>query len=149
DTAISLQEEDYGESFNIGSGCKTTIGDVAAIAKEVFEIETPPVFTMPNRQWDVRDWFANPARAKERLSWQARTGFRQGLCQTIAWYRGLEDKEQYHQSSKKFGLDTKHSVTAIIACYKDNQAIPIMYERLKATFAALRIEHEIIFVNDN
>ena len=50
--------------------------------------------------------------------------------------------------SKKFGLDTVYSVTAIIACYKDNQAIPIMYERLKATFTKLNIDFEIIFVND-
>jgi dolichol-phosphate mannosyltransferase len=61
----------------------------------------------------------------------------------------LPDKEKYHQSSKKFGLDTVYSVTAIIACYKDNQAIPIMYERLKQTFVNLKIDYEIIFVNDN
>ena len=36
----------------------------------------------------------------------------------------------------------------LIACYKDNQAIPIMYERLKATFTKLNIDFEIIFVND-
>ena len=38
--------------------------------------------------------------------------------------------------------------SAIIACYKDDQAIPIMYERLKATFTKLNIDYEIIFVND-
>ena len=43
---------------------------------------------------------------------------------------------RYELSSKKFGLDTSHSVTAIVACYNDNQAIPIMYDRLKKTFAA-------------
>jgi glycosyltransferase involved in cell wall biosynthesis len=37
----------------------------------------------------------------------------------------------------------------VVACYKDAQAIPIMYERLKKTFAELKIDHEIIFVNDN
>src|SRR5262249_38216706 len=83
------------------------------------------------------------------LSWQAVTPFEAGLERTIAWYRALENKERYLQSSKRFGLDTRRSVSAIIACYKDNQAIPIMHERLTATFAALRIEYEIIFVNDN
>jgi len=39
-------------------------------------------------------------------------------------------------------------VSAVIACYKDGQAIPVMYERLKQVFAKLRIDHEIIFVND-
>ena len=60
----------------------------------------------------------------------------------------LPDKARYEQSSKKFGLDTVYSVSAIVACYKDNLAIPIMYERLKATFTKLNIDFEIIFVND-
>jgi polyisoprenyl-phosphate glycosyltransferase len=40
------------------------------------------------------------------------------------------------------------SISAIIACYKDEQAIPIMAERLAATFARLGVDYEIIFVND-
>jgi len=39
-------------------------------------------------------------------------------------------------------------VSAVIACYKDAQAIPIMHERLKAAFVAAEVEGEIIFVND-
>jgi dolichol-phosphate mannosyltransferase len=39
-------------------------------------------------------------------------------------------------------------LSAIIACYRDAQAIPIMYQRLVTTFADLGFEYEIIFVND-
>ena len=39
-------------------------------------------------------------------------------------------------------------VTAIIACYKDGQAIPFMAERLLATFEKIGCDHEIVFVND-
>jgi polyisoprenyl-phosphate glycosyltransferase len=39
-------------------------------------------------------------------------------------------------------------VSAVVACYKDGQAIPIMYERLRDAFRSLQIEYEIIFVND-
>ena len=39
-------------------------------------------------------------------------------------------------------------LSAIIACYKDEQAIPIMAERLEATFRKLGVDYEIIFVND-
>ena len=148
DTALNLREQDYGESFNIGSGCKTTIADIAQVAKKVFAIEGEPVFKAEARAWDVSDWYANPARAKECLGWQARTRFEDGLVNMIAWYKGIENKERYHQSSKKFGLDTKYSVSAIVACYKDGQAIPIMVKRLKETFDSLRIEYEIILVND-
>ncbi len=71
-----------------------------------------------------------------------------GLKDTAAWYQSLPDKARYDQSSKKYGLNTVYSVSAIVACYKDNQAIPIMYERLKATFIKLNVDFEIIFVND-
>ena len=148
-TALNLPEEHFGESFNIGSGCCTTIGDVAEVAKEVFGIPTDPTFTMPARDWDVTEWYANIAKATACLGWRPRVSFREGLGEMVKWYQNVENKERYHQVSKMYTLDTKHSVTAIVACYKDGQAIPIMYERLKATFAKLAIEYEIIFVNDN
>ena len=40
------------------------------------------------------------------------------------------------------------TISAVIACYYDEPAIPIMYARLKETFARIGVAHEIIFVND-
>jgi dolichol-phosphate mannosyltransferase len=42
----------------------------------------------------------------------------------------------------------RRKVSAIIACYKDAPAIPIMAQRLEAAFATAGVDHEIIFVND-
>jgi dolichol-phosphate mannosyltransferase len=148
DTALNLREARYGESFNIGAGKKTTIGDIAGIAKRTFNLAGEPAFTMPAREWDVKDWFANIGKAREVLGWEPRTPFDRGLATTAEWYKALPDKERYQRSSKKFGLDTKHSVSAIIACYKDGQAIPVMYQRLRDTFTKMNIDYEIIFVND-
>ena len=39
-------------------------------------------------------------------------------------------------------------ITAVIACYRDAPAVPIMHERLVATFASIGSDYEIIFVND-
>ncbi|MDQ6617970.1 MAG: glycosyltransferase family 2 protein [Actinomycetota bacterium] len=36
----------------------------------------------------------------------------------------------------------------MIACYRDALAVPIMHERLVATFTKLGVDYEIIFVND-
>jgi polyisoprenyl-phosphate glycosyltransferase len=44
--------------------------------------------------------------------------------------------------------DKDRSISAIIACYKDEQAIPIMAERLRRTFEKIGVGYEIIFVND-
>jgi glycosyltransferase involved in cell wall biosynthesis len=39
-------------------------------------------------------------------------------------------------------------ISAVIACYRDELAVPVMYERLVKTFAEIGSEYEIIFVND-
>jgi len=42
----------------------------------------------------------------------------------------------------------KKKISAIIACYKDEQAIPHMYALLKEVFKKINVNFEIIFVND-
>jgi len=39
-------------------------------------------------------------------------------------------------------------ISAIVACYRDAPAVPIMHERLVKVFGKLGVEYEIIFVND-
>ena len=43
----------------------------------------------------------------------------------------------------------KKKLTAIIPCYLDAQAIPIMHDRLVKTFKKIKLDYEIIFINDN
>src|SRR3989304_1484079 len=53
--------------------------------------------------------------------------------------------------SKSSGLSSwtdKKKLSAIIACYRDAPAIPIMCQRLKAVFQKVGVDYEIIFVND-
>jgi dolichol-phosphate mannosyltransferase len=40
-------------------------------------------------------------------------------------------------------------ISCIIACYKDEQAIPVMYQRIVKTFEKIDVDYEIIFVNDS
>ena len=149
DTALNLTPADYGESFNIGTGRKTTIGDVAATARELFGIAggagLHDARARLGRRRLVRQHRQCPPAPGLGASHHVRGGPAQDHrlvpvdCPTSV---------SYEQSSKQFGLDTVYSVTAIVACYKDNLAIPIMYERLKATFTKLNVDFEIIFVND-
>lgn len=39
-------------------------------------------------------------------------------------------------------------ISAIIACYRDEPAVPIMHERLTKVFQRIGVDYEIIFVND-
>ncbi|HLX55166.1 MAG TPA: glycosyltransferase family 2 protein, partial [Aquella sp.] len=45
-------------------------------------------------------------------------------------------------------LSQRNSISAIVACYKDTQAIPIMTERLIKVFEKCDIDYEIIFVDN-
>lgn len=45
-------------------------------------------------------------------------------------------------------MKKQNKISAIIACYKDVKAIPLMYKRLTTTFKKIRVDYEIIFVND-
>ncbi len=138
----------HGESVNIGTGHKTTIRDLALIVKKLFDLETVPEFSnMEDRNWDLKDWYANPARAKALFGWTAQIDLETGLQKTVSWVKKL-DQEELKTLSKLNDSDRKRSISAIVACYKDAEAIHYMHQRLTDTFRKLKIDYEIIFVND-
>lgn len=138
----------YGEHFNIGTGKKTTIAELAETVRGLFGIKDPPKFgSMEGRAWDLADWYANPAKALQLLGWKAGIGLEEGLRMMTPWVAALSDADVI-AASKMTAVKRTRSLSAIIACYKDEQAIPVMHERLTATFKKLGIDYEIIFVND-
>ncbi len=46
-------------------------------------------------------------------------------------------------------ISINKKLSIIIACYRDEPAIPIMYQRLDAVCRKLQVDYEIIFVNDD
>ena len=45
-------------------------------------------------------------------------------------------------------MSVPKKISAVIAVYRDAEAVPIMAERLEATFRKIGVDYEIIFVND-
>ncbi|MEI7595866.1 MAG: NAD-dependent epimerase/dehydratase family protein [Bacteroidota bacterium] len=147
DASINIKKEMYGESFNIASGNKTTIENLAQTVINVFEVKQAPIYkSYEKRKWDLVDWFGNNNKAKEYFNWRPKINIIDGLKYTSEW----QDKNEYETNVLPFfenrGINRK--LTCIIACYKDEQAIPIMYERLVKMFNEMKIRYEIIFVND-
>jgi len=146
--AAKMNPDLYGESLNIGTGIRTTIAGLAATAKTVFGIEAEPKFgTMSARTWDLPDWYADPRKAKALIGWEATTTLEEGLRRASDWVDSLSDRE-FGVVANKSQAKPRRSVSAIIACYKDAEAIPIMYRRLTDTFQKLKIDYDLIFVND-
>jgi len=150
DAAFALPQNFYGESFNIGTGTKTTIGDIAEISQKIYEIKGEPKFNYPAHKWDVTNWYSNSNKAAQVLGWSAKTYFEEGLLKTTIWVKeNLEVYLDKRATKRKYDeLDAVHSISAIIACYKDAQAIPEMYERITKVMQKLKLDYEIIFVND-
>lgn len=150
DAALSLTPAFYGHSFNIGTGVPTTIGELTLVARELFQIREEPTFSsMRNREWDFHGrWCAKADKAAAHIGWKAHTPLRQGLQRFADWYGGLEDAGLYHRNAKGRAPSQEESITAVVACYRDALAIPVMYQRLVGTFDKLHVDYEIIFVND-
>jgi len=138
------------EVFNIGTGKAVSMVDVADTATESFGVRAQPSYKENLRDWDLEHWFANPTRSHELMGWKARTQFREGLQRTAAWYKDPERMAllEVRQSTKASLQADRIRLSAIIACYRDAQAIPIMYSRLVSVFNTIGCDYEIIFVND-
>lgn len=145
--ALQISEKTTGNSYNIASGKKTTIRELVEIAIEQFNISSTPEWgSMPDRNWDLTEWYGNPVKTKTDLGWESRTGLAGGLKKTFEW----QEKSNYESIViPAFENPLLNPViTAVIACYKDAQAIPVMYERLVQVFNGMKVRYEIIFVND-
>jgi dolichol-phosphate mannosyltransferase len=146
--AVKMHPGIYGENFNIGTGIKTTIAELADVTRRVFDVSVEPMFGgMVGRAWDLAEWYADPRKANDQLGWKPQISLEEGLRSMAVWVSTLNDSEMM-SATKKNIKERKRGVSAIIACYKDAQAIPVMHQRLTDTFQKLGIDYEIIFVND-
>jgi dolichol-phosphate mannosyltransferase len=151
DAALRMCPEIAGESFNIGTGIQTSLSSLANLTKQLFDIQDEPQFSPgAGRAWDVDNWHANPEKAREILGWTAKIRLEDGLIYTRDWWKNFLTNADFSNFTKKqLPRKEKKSVSAVVACYNDEQAIPIMHERLVSIFSRLGMDYEIIFVNDS
>lgn len=151
DAARLMGPDLAGESINIGSGLPTTLSELADLAITSFGLAVEPRFNpAAGRAWDTDSWYADIAKAKRLLGWSAKVSLAEGLKKTRDWWQNHLVNTDFDRLTKRAQpRKEKNSVSAVIACYRDVQAIPVMHERLVAVFQRLGLDYEIIFVNDN
>ncbi len=149
DTALNLAPTDYGESFNIGTGAqdhdRRGRNAVAASCSA-----SPPNRPSRCRSVPGTSRIGTPTSTRPEPVWAGSHGPASArACSRPSTGIARYPTSRSTSSRPRSMASTRCTASsAIVACYKDNLAIPIMYERLKATFTKLNIDFEIIFVND-
>ncbi len=88
--ASDIKEKHYGQAFNVGTGIKTTIKDLALLLKDILQMEKNPEFgSMENRNWDLPDWYSNPERIMKEINWKPEISLREGIIDTINWQKDV------------------------------------------------------------
>jgi dTDP-L-rhamnose 4-epimerase len=84
--ALSSETAD-GCTLNVGSGCATTIGEVALLMGERFGSKTRPVISGQYRLGDIRHALANLKAIQERLGFEPEVSLEEGLNRFVAWVK--------------------------------------------------------------
>lgn len=77
-----------GEVFNIAAGGQTSINKLLAEIRGIMGVKIPPIHEQP-RAGEVRHSRADNSRAKKILKWQPRTTLRDGLDQTVKYFKSF------------------------------------------------------------
>lgn len=80
-----------GKVFNIGCGAQQTLLEAYSILAEILKFNKQPIF-LPVRPGDIQHSLADISRAREILGYQPKVIFREGLEQTVAWYRDQRNR---------------------------------------------------------
>jgi len=75
-----------GGVFNVGSGRCTSINELAGLLIELMGVDVEPVYSDP-RPGDIRYSCADIGRARKVLGFEPRVDLRDGLLETIVWFK--------------------------------------------------------------
>lgn len=75
-----------GEAFNVGCGDRFTVNELVDTLNDLLDTDINPIYEDP-RPGDVRHSHADISKAENLLDYDPKVGFKQGLKQTIPYYR--------------------------------------------------------------
>ena len=86
--ALALESEATdGYTLNVGSGCATTIEDIALLLSEYFGSKTPYLVSGQYRLGDIRHGLADLTAIKARLGFEPLVSLEQGLGRFATWVK--------------------------------------------------------------
>jgi len=95
------------EIFNVGSGTKMTILQIAETLLDILNSDLRPVILHKCRKGDVRHCFADISKIKKKLGYEPKHKFRESMETFVRWSLERDSKDKFdkaHTELKKFGL---------------------------------------------
>jgi UDP-glucose 4-epimerase len=83
---IAPADDVAGEVFNIAAGGQTSLNELLDMLQEITGNTIKPRYDPP-RAGDIKHSRADISQAQQRMGFQPRIGFLEGLTHTVAWYR--------------------------------------------------------------
>lgn len=83
-----------GEIFNVGTGIPLTIKKVAEKFSEIINPKLKPIYNQQYRVGDIRHCVADISKIKEKLGYEPKISFDQGIEEYINWIKKQENKIQ-------------------------------------------------------
>jgi len=98
--AMELDEANY-EVFNVGSGQPRAIKEIGEILAKLYGKEITPQATKEFRKGDIRHCFADISKLKDKLGYEPRILFEEGMKELIEWSRRIEAEDKFEQATKE------------------------------------------------
>ena len=83
---LALEKKSNAKVFNIGSGVETSVNDIMRELKELTKSKITPAYG-PAVNGEVRSISLDVRLAEKELSWKPKVNVRQGLEETLRWYK--------------------------------------------------------------
>ena len=92
--ACEIQQSQYGDSFNVGTGVRTTISELAEKTKKLFNIPAEIKYgDLDNRAWDMPDWYGNIRKMRKLYNWRPEVNIDDGLLSIAEWQEEVKFDE--------------------------------------------------------
>ena len=90
--ALDQSEADY-RVFNVGTGCATTVAEVAVLLADSLGKRLPPRILQTFRAGDIRHCVADVTQITTALGFRPKTPFQEGMTRLVGWIKGQRPQE--------------------------------------------------------
>ncbi len=86
---LALADSGLPGPYNIGTGYSVSVNEIYALLSELVPVDYPAQYGPP-RAGDIPKIWLDVTTARQELGWHATTAFKDGLRQTVEWFRQTE-----------------------------------------------------------